>query len=72
MATTSEPSSLELGVERSLQSKYVSSPWTLSAELKTLLGPGQYKVEMRQNVYTIRSSKDFDLVKIVPLLGLNH
>ncbi|KAH7380992.1 hypothetical protein BKA64DRAFT_685477 [Cadophora sp. MPI-SDFR-AT-0126] len=65
MATTTESSFVEMGIERILHSKFVSSPWNLSTELTNLLGPGQYKVEMRHNVYTIRASKDFDLNELV-------
>ncbi|TVY23263.1 hypothetical protein LHYA1_G007944 [Lachnellula hyalina] len=61
MSTAAELHFDDLTVERSLHSKYVSSPRRLSTELKDLLGPGQYKVEMRHNVYNIRTSKEFDL-----------
>ncbi|KAF8862501.1 hypothetical protein BDZ45DRAFT_739145 [Acephala macrosclerotiorum] len=65
MSATPELHFDEMTVERSLHSKFVSSPQRLSTELKDLLGPGQYKVEMRHNVYNIRSSKDFDLNELM-------
>jgi hypothetical protein len=46
MPTTAELQVDEMTVERSLHSKYVSSPQRLSMELKDLLGPGQYRVEV--------------------------
>jgi hypothetical protein len=62
MSTDAELHFDNMTVERSLHSKYVSSPRRLSTELKDLLGPGHYKVEMRHNVYTIWASKEFDMV----------
>lgn len=70
MATTVSMASTDIivedmTVERSLHCKYVSSPRRLSLELKDLLGAGQYKVEMRHNVYNIRAAKDFDVTRLM-------
>jgi hypothetical protein len=46
MANFTEPFLDDLTIERSLPCKYISSPRRLSIELKDLLGPGQYKVEV--------------------------
>ncbi|KAH8802627.1 hypothetical protein F5884DRAFT_887363 [Xylogone sp. PMI_703] len=62
-------------VERALHTKHVT-PGRLSKELKDLLGGNEFQVEMRHNVYTIKSSKPFDVEKLLdrckgPATGMN-
>ncbi|KAF4634378.1 hypothetical protein G7Y89_g3743 [Cudoniella acicularis] len=52
----------DMKVESELHTKY-ASPRRLSQELKDLLGGNvEFEVEMRHNVYNIKSSKPFNVV----------
>lgn len=53
----------DMMVQNKLHTKY-ATPRRLSQELEILLGSStQYKVEMRHNVYNIKSTKPFDVVR---------
>ncbi|KAI1184741.1 hypothetical protein F5B17DRAFT_410870 [Nemania serpens] len=48
--------------EKTLHSKYVN-PTNLSIALRELVG--DFTVELRQNVYSIRSTKDFSMEELL-------
>ncbi|ORY58787.1 uncharacterized protein BCR38DRAFT_477626 [Pseudomassariella vexata] len=44
-----------------IHSKYIVNPTKLSAVLREQLGDGTYEVEMRQNIYNIKSQSGIDM-----------
>jgi hypothetical protein len=48
-------------IQMTLPAKF-ARPDRLSSELKFIIGPGKFKVEMRHDVYTIMSAEPFELV----------
>jgi len=62
-------SDLDFTIKRAVHAKYVSSPERLSMELRELVGAGHYRLDMRDDVYNIHASREFDMVITTFRLG---